>query len=364
MRVIVMSFLLFYTLFVVNARSQSRGNLASRIIGVGNILGGDGGSVLGGNAGSSINNGAGGPSYTNDEGVLSNLGVLNVGVGNGVSLLNNKRILGVGNILGGNGGSVLGGNAGDSINNGAGGPSYTNDEGILSNVGVLNIGALNGVSALNSRSFDTDVIDLEVTIEEAESSLKQLKQRILALGNILGGNDGSVLGGNAGNSINNGESGPSYTNDEGILSNLGVLNIGAANGVDILNNKRNEQKRILGVGNILGGNGGSVLGGNAGDSINNGVGGPSYINDEGILSNVNVLNPSLLNGVALLNNKRIIGAGNILGGNGGSVGGGSAGNSINNGAGVTFVNDEGVLSNVNALNVAAANDVALLNSKH
>ncbi|KAL0490190.1 hypothetical protein AKO1_006772, partial [Acrasis kona] len=115
MRVIVMSFLLFYTLFVVNAKSQSRSSLASRIIGVGNILGGDGGSVLGGSAGNSINNGAGGASFTNDEGILSNVGILNVGALNGVDLLNNKRsntkkrILGAGNILGGNDGSVLGG---------------------------------------------------------------------------------------------------------------------------------------------------------------------------------------------------------------------------------------------------------------
>ncbi|KAL0490191.1 hypothetical protein AKO1_006771, partial [Acrasis kona] len=113
-----------------------------------------------------------------------------------------KKIIGVGNILGGDGGSVLGGSAGNSINNGAGGVSYTNDEGILSNLGVLNVGGLNGVSALNGRKFDSDIIDLEVELEEAEATLKQLKQRIIGLGNILGGNEGSVLGGNAGSSIN------------------------------------------------------------------------------------------------------------------------------------------------------------------
>ncbi|KAL0487077.1 hypothetical protein AKO1_000983 [Acrasis kona] len=345
MRLVIMSFALFMALFVVCAKAQDS---RTRIIGLGNILGGNGGSVLGGNAGSSINSGAGGPTYVNDEGVLSNVNVLNPSVLNGVALLNNKRIIGAGNILGGNGGSVLGGNAGGSVNNGQGGPTYVNDEGVLSNANILNAAALNGVSVLNNGR----------------------KQRIIGLGNILGGNGGTVLGGNAGSSVNNGQGGPTYVNDEGVLSNLGVLNVDAANGLALLNKARREKistlrQRIIGLGNILGGNGGSVLGGNAGNSINNGAGGASYTNDEGILSNVNVLNPSVLNGVALLNNKRIVGAGNILGGNGGSVLGGSAGNSVNNGVGgPTYVNDEGILSNVNALNLAAANDVALLNSKH
>ncbi|KAL0486789.1 hypothetical protein AKO1_012108 [Acrasis kona] len=344
MRLVIMSFALFMALFVVCAKAQQRN---TRIIGLGNILGGNGGSVLGGNAGDSINNGAGGPTYVNDEGVLSNVNVLNPSLLNGVALLNNKRIIGAGNILGGNGGSILGGNAGSSVNNGVGGASYVNDEGVLSNANVLNAAALNGVSVLNNGR----------------------KQRIIGLGNILGGNGGTVLGGNAGNSINSGVGGPTYVNDEGVLSNLGVLNVDAGNGLALLNKARREKigslrQRIIGLGNILGGNGGSVLGGSAGNSINNGAGGPTYVNDEGVLSNVGVLNIDALNDLAALNShKRIIGLGNILGGNGGSVLGGNAGDSINNGAGgPTYVNDEGVLSNLNVLNVAAANDVALLNS--
>ncbi|KAL0478192.1 hypothetical protein AKO1_001858 [Acrasis kona] len=312
MRAIVMSFLLFYTLFVVNAKSQPRANtLASRIIGVGNILGGDGGSVLGGNSGNSVNYGAGGASYTNDEGILSNLGVLNVGAVNGIDILNNKRsssqkrILGVGNILGGNDGSVMGGSAGDSINSCIG-PSYTNDEGILSNANLITINALNDVSLLNTNDKPIDVI---------------ASKRIIGAGNILGGNGGSVLGGNSGSSINNSAGGPSYTNDEGILSNVGVLNVGALNGVSALNgrsfdkevidlevtieeaemNLKQLKKRIIAIGNVLGGNDGSVMGGNSGNSVNNGAGGASYTNDEGILSNLGVLNVGALNGVDALN---------------------------------------------------------------